>query len=437
VTKSQLSYFYTKSWVKAKLIHMVERGHDVHQRMLSRVISVQQLPSSSTWALPDDAWLAISSHEAFEPAEFFEPHAAQSAGRIISPVTGTAIDERSATRVICRHITELRRKNLNSEKIFLEPSISFQSSQQPHNQTVWRCTMRFPDNFSSGFISGDLSPSKAHARRSVCLKACQELYYRGALDYRFFPRHTKQTRLVPSKVATKGTTGYVRQQPILWTLPSSDVPGKTLFWTTVTVNHLGAAPYALLTRLPLPHFEDFDLFREGVPVHVRLDAGDAVSADSRQIELLRRYTIRACRAVMNKRYACKLEEMPYLLAPIIAPGQINWDAVESAAKSWGRPIKLEQLQANMVDAVVLDKAIEFTRKFYVTEVREDLSPLSKPEEGLVSSQHITRLIYRTRFYRENLAFHRLQNIAEHVANVSTFSRIFLNHFFKWKLFLLL
>jgi endoribonuclease Dicer len=167
------------------------------------------------------------------------------------------------------------------------------------------------------------------------------------------------------------------------------------------------APMAVLTRMPLPPFAPINVFESGVARKVNVFSAVSVDVDDEKLSALHRYTLRIIRAIMNKPYACSLEKMCYFLAPLPVSwsdpnagvgefylpditDQIRWDLVYAAADKAMAPLNSQDnqtLAAEMEDAVIQDRWVEFTRRYYAVTLRTDLSPMSKPDDSPVSRLH--------------------------------------------------
>lgn len=68
---------------------------------------------------------------------------------------------------------------------------------------------------------------------------------------------------------------------------------------------------------------------------------------------------------------------------------IPWPLVELAGREYSVPLEYgpgQRMVPHAMDAIVLDRHAEFTRRYYIESVRSDLSPLSKPQTDSVSAQ---------------------------------------------------
>jgi len=144
------------------------------------------------------------------------------------------------------------------------------------------------------------------------------------------------------------------------------------------------------------------LFDSGFRIAVELQRGARFDVDAERLHDLYRYTIRVHRSIVNKPLICQLQEMPYYLAPLKTSwlgfsrplvdrwridevvNDIPWDLVKLAADNWVTELQTENLEASIEDAIVQDRWIEYTRRYYALKLRGDLTPLSKPVDSPVS-----------------------------------------------------
>jgi endoribonuclease Dicer len=161
-------------------------------------------------------------------------------------------------------------------------------------------------------------------------------------------------------------------------------------------------PLVLLTREPLPDFHLIRLFSSGTKVMVRSQRAAPIHVDEERVKKIHAFSVRLCRAIMNKALVCKLEDMAYFLLPLPRDWRppvnaglcvpdiseiVPWDIVSLASKQWAVAIRNdspEGIEADLEDAIVQDRWIEFTRRYKVVNVRRDLTPLSKPADSSVS-----------------------------------------------------
>ena len=256
---------------------------------------------------------------------------------------------------------------------------------------------------------------------------CNQLLERGMLDPQLFPRSplkiigkrsipdvsctldcTEEDLIATSPsqpaVASKqtGVHGYPHKKPTFWENTIA-LKSDGLYPTVIFIRGEETyGPLVLLTQVPLPRMSNLKLFDSGFRMAVELIRGARFDVDAERLQDLYRYTIRVYRSIVNKPLTCQLEEMPYFLAPLKTswPGfsrspadhwpeaevvnDIPWDLVKLAADNWVTGLETEDLDVSLEDAIVQDRWIEYTRRYYAVGLRRDLTPLSKPVDSPVS-----------------------------------------------------
>jgi len=402
-------------------VHMVERGNDVHRRILSRITNLDTAMLDWTEALcnfPEGAVPPDSLRETINPYHSDsedEDGGGVSPEYIEDPTTGGRIYLQDATTTLYRYAASARSKGLHishNQRLFEFQDIR-NGFELPRAHV---CTIVLPGT-SVDKVSGDPASSKAQARRSACFEACRTLFERGLLDFRLVPlpsalRAQKDNgfRNLPEKdlsidPKTSGTRPYGRKRPDFWV---NAVRGDltTLYPSVIFIKDAEGSPeyspIVILTRQPLPDLQCFRLFSSGVGIHVQFYKAAPLRIDEARLKDIYMYTVRICRAIMNKPLSCSLENMLYFFLPLSSnwrppdrlgldiseiSGCVPWNLVSLAADHWAVPINNnspEQLELDLKDAIVQDRWIEFTRRYKVVKVRHDLTPLSKPADSPVS-----------------------------------------------------
>jgi endoribonuclease Dicer len=414
---------------------MVERGNDVHRRVLSDIAKLDKgmqkwvdsvvdspgssSPPSSLTETPDP--YRSDSDDEDDSAETF----------VKDPTTSGRIHAHDATTVVYRFAASLGSGDDDSSR----PLFEFQQLRGRGLRNLHVCTVVLPPGAPVRTVSGPPYPTQSAARRVACLQTCEELFYKGHLDYKLFPRppsvsvrQQRESYVSPamveemsdneddeevtatplSKAKSSGTRCYPRRRPDFWANTATMRDGF-LYPTIISTDREEDSnrkyqPILILTRLPLPPVESFKLFFAGVPSSVHFRPGAPFQVDEEQLQLLYKYTIRVCRVVANKPFICKLEDLAYFIAPLgptwdpdversrgrwdleAVTDHIPWDMVSSAATNWVVALKrdsLESLREDIQDAVIQDRWVEFTRRYDASVVRPDLNPLSKPADSLV------------------------------------------------------
>ncbi|KAF9534830.1 hypothetical protein CPB83DRAFT_901776 [Crepidotus variabilis] len=420
--ESQISHAYVRARTRGReshLIHMVERGNDIHRRILSRITNLDAGMLRWTEAL-------CSSQESAVPPqslrESIDPYHSESEGEgedatisfIKEPTTNGRIYTQDATTVLYRYAASVRPladEISDSHKLF-----QFEDIDKLFGvPRAYRCAISLPGTPVNG-ISGDLAPSRADARRSACYKACECLYQANLLDCRLVPLPSKlraqceyETKRSTEKdaipdVRAGGTRSYPRQQPTFWAQVQQVLPTKLypliLYVDGVTESEGPYGPLVILTREPLPDFHVFRLFNSGTAIPIRSQRASPMFVEEDRMREIHSFSVRICRAVMNKALICQSEEMSYFFLPLpkdwSPPAKpelhipdisviVPWDVVALAAKHWAIPIKNESpemIEMDLDDAIVQDRWIEFTRRYRVIQVRRDLTPMSKPADSV-------------------------------------------------------
>ncbi|PPQ92348.1 LOW QUALITY PROTEIN: hypothetical protein CVT25_008698 [Psilocybe cyanescens] len=420
--ESQVSHAYVRARTRGReshLVHMVERGNDIHRRILHRITNIdadmlrwtETLCNSAESSVPPESLQeTINSYHSDSDDEDSET----SSRYIEDPTTSGRIYVQDATTVIYRYASSVRQAIPGTEMnhgLFL-----FKDVQKEFGiPRAHICTINLPATPIDKVV-GDTSFSKAQARRSACFKACEWLYRSGLLDCRLVPlpnrlraqydyesRKTFEKEVLPEVKASSGTRAYHRRQPVFWENASRGF-STSLYPTMVFIAGSGDssqvfAPMVILTKKPLPVMPTFRLFCSGMIASVQFQKASPLNLDKERLAITHSFTVRVCRAIMNKALVCTLEDMSYFFLPLPLGWQppidspleipeiadvIPWGLVSQAAQHWAVAIKKdtpEELEADLHDAVVQDRWIEFTRRYKVAKVRRDLTPLSKPADS--------------------------------------------------------
>lgn len=408
--ESQLSFSYACAYAclpSSRIVHMVENGNDESRQVLTRFSK----GALSEW------WIPVIIHSGGVPIPSSPPlaenrlpsqfgdEAMGSWPCIEDPVTGRRLYEHDALEALYRFVAATQKADLPSVPLLITREVSL-----PKNQQAWVCSATLPAGLPIDHVIGPTRLTPTHARRSAAYQACVQLYEHGVFHNNLFPvfqHHLKpdtsgSTALAADKVS--GNRCYPRKQSLFWS-NSLRLPERRLFPFVVYVDQRGVdyAPIILLTRQPLPHVPSFRLFFPGMPEAIGNLRAPPLELDEQRMEALYLFTLRICRAVANKPLVCPLEKMAYMLAPLKLPEQveaqsldpvhltdyISWDTVKLAGNTWMVKFDLEELHASperVHDLIVQDRLVEFTRRYYVARLRQDLSPLSKPEDSPVSEK---------------------------------------------------
>lgn len=453
---------------------MAERGSDIHRRVLAQVARidprmerwVQRVSTSTAGAIPPlplresvDPYRSDSDDEDDDPGNFVQ-----------DPTTSGRIYAQDAVTVVYRFTSQLPTAGDTEERLN-RPLFEYEELQDgPSSKTMYICTVLLPPSSPLQRVSGSPSPSMSQARRMACYQTCYELYNRGVLDYRLFPRpplpstRPQRAAYISAKMIeqssdrededqifdpnlqmhdkTPGIRLYPRKRPDFWVNSLPIMRGclyPTIIAPLVDSGSAGVgssyAPMVILTRLPLPPLSPFGIYFSGVRKKVHFKRGDAFEVDEDRLQDLYKFTVRIVRSITNKPYICALDSMPFFLAPLPRDFEVNlhelddghkwefpnvvdhipWERVHLVASKPTVALNTQDLQTLMVDtedSMVQDRWAEFTRRYYCVRMRPDLTPLSKPEDSPVSTSLSLDLVLALMVRRGKRTSTILLNIAE-------------------------
>lgn len=407
VFQSQLSFSYACAHAclpSSRLVHMVENGNDVHRQVLTQL-------SEGVFS---ERWIPVIIHnggfpippsplaENWLPCQFGDEADMSSWPWIEDPVTGRRLYEYDALEALYRFVAVMQKPDLPGA-----PLLTTREVCVPPNQQAWTCTVTLPAGLPIDHVTGPTRLTPTHARRSVAYEACVQLYEHGAFHNNLFP--VPQHDLEPDTGGSaalaadkaSGNCCYHRKRSHFWS-NSIRLYKRRLFPFVVYVDRRGVdyAPIMLLTRHPLPHIPAFRLFFPETSETIRNLRAPPLELDEQRLEALYLFTLRICRAISNKPLICPLEKMAYMFAPLKLSEEvdarssdpvhlmdcISWNTIELAGKTWMVKFDLEELHTSsegVHDLIVQDRSVEFTRRYYVARLRQDLTPLSKPEDSPV------------------------------------------------------
>ncbi|KAF9226467.1 hypothetical protein BS17DRAFT_775670 [Gyrodon lividus] len=414
--ESQLSYAYACARTcrpLGRLIHMVENGNDVHRRILSQFCEgafsdrwIDIVINNGGVSIPP-----IPLTETRHPSRADDEDDLRAEPYIEDPSTGGRLYEQDAITALYRLTANLQKANSSGK-----PLLITKEDAGPQKTRKWTCTVVLPPGLPFEYVTGSVRLTPAHARRSAAYDTCVQLFEHGAFDHSLFPAPQRfepttgdSKALAADKVS--GNRCYPRKRTQFWT-NSIRLSGRRLFPFVVCVEGQNAdyAPILILTRQPLPHIPPFRLFFSGMSETIRNFRGTPLLVDEQRLEVLRLFTLRICRAISNKPFSCPLEKMAYMFAPLKLPEQSNcqsvdfchlldyipWDIVELAGKEWMVRFDLDELRSSpegVHDMVIQDRLVEFTRRYYATHLRRDLTPLSKPEDSPRETEYANLVEY--------------------------------------------
>ncbi|KAG1820277.1 uncharacterized protein BJ212DRAFT_1266415 [Suillus subaureus] len=421
--ESQLSYAFACAHTMVPdghLIHMVEKGSDLHRRILQEY---------SGPAL-DDRWIKVVLQggnspvpscplkETGNPYRSDEEMASRPEISIGDSINGGRLLEDDALLAVFRIAANLQCSIITP---FLHPLFVVHPTPIPSMGGVQQfvCTVTLPPGLPLQTIQGPPCFTPVHARRSGAYRFCLRLFEFSGLDYRLIytpDRSDDNAYANPSLLKSdlvSGNSCYMRKRPNFW-VNSLRISEERLFPVVISVGNPEGpsepyAPIVILTRQPLPHLEPFKLFFYGVFATVKNARGPALIFDGERLNDLHSYTLRICRTIANKAFVCSLEKMAYFIAPLL-PSQakdfscsnttnlqdaIDWEAVARANSNYVTRFSSDNLRdlSEFEDAVIQDRLVEFTRRCYVVRLRPDLSPMSKPSDSPREAEYANILEY--------------------------------------------
>lgn len=302
------------------------------------------------------------------------------------------------------------------------------SADDPFHDISWKtkqkdsgyvCKVKIPEILPVPSFTGILASSPPEAENMACFSFCKKLSALSLLDHKFFPRgeqsdEIKQDASPASQAAghdvsksSSSTRRYPRKQSSFLSNTLTLSPYH-LFPLIVRIEELHGQVHSavlILARAPFPQLGNFRVFSCGSHATVTLQRGTPFDIAEEQLSLLHRYTLRVSRAAVNKPMECAPGGLPFFFAPLavnwegdaetgqewwrlpIVENHIPWDDVQLAAENWATSLVNDDnplTEAMVEDCLLQDRAVEFTNRHYAIKLRQDLTPLSKPEDGIVS-----------------------------------------------------
>lgn len=322
---------------------------------------------------------------------------------ISEPTLGGKLSPTDALSTLLKFASALRDQGRISPEHILFEYQPVASSSGRNNQFV--CRVSLPNTSIHG-ISGSPEASKQLARRSAAFSACKRLSFLGLLEYWMvpIPPAPPPSEENPSDPKDAGTRRYVRRSPMFWTNGNSG-PVTVLYSTIIRIEPSDGHNFAsllILTRKPLPSMTSFDLFPLGRRAKVQLYRGGSFNPDEEEMNILYGFNLRLLKIAVNKPATCPVDDMNYFFGALAKSwrpsggpnefelpeivGDIDWKLMSLISEKWAVPIEdpsASDFDEKMADVVIQDRWLEFTRRYYLSKVRHDLTPMSKPEDSQV------------------------------------------------------
>ncbi|KAG6891279.1 hypothetical protein C0992_009471 [Termitomyces sp. T32_za158] len=317
------------------------------------------------------------------------------------PTTGSDLYPKDAERAVDRIVSVGQLNGVTIARV-----VSTFAEVATGSEGGFTCTVTLPGLVQ---LTGPPRKFESDARSAACFTLCQQLYFIGLLDCSFFPQPVLPIDAFnvegssSKDVKSMGTRRYLRKEPDFWLNTKNSMTTvlyPLIISTTPPDNDVQPyTPLVMLTRRPLPDLPSFKVFHSGFPTVVSTKRCMPLQIKKTQLHDLHLYTLRMCRTLFNKPFECPLSDMSYFFATLTdawsseqddpaspfklssISDYIHWDLVRLAGRSFSIPIKIddgEELERDICNMVVQDRAVEFTRRYIVVRLRRDLSPLSKP-----------------------------------------------------------
>jgi endoribonuclease Dicer len=428
---------------------MIEEGSIHHTKCYNHITLAKRVMEDYAKSLYEvnqfrDRVVTIEDDERYEDYDPEEDLLQADKDFFIEPSTGAQLSRTGAIGILYQYCSTLPCDAYSSH---------IPEFRLDHSGIGYMCTVTLPINAPIHTIRGDIQLSKKKAKQDAAFRACIDLRRKEALTDRFFPYKVKMTHderdpevegLMENN--KKFSREYPFKTPSFWNL-EIEVPTEvyaTIFWLDapdLKFHGRRHRPLCLLTRKILPQITP-------LYIHGRGESANAISkpvakplhVNESRIQLLSMFTIRLLSIAANKQFACEPASFPYWIAPIKhelmevistnsdlfqgAPEKlVNWDEVSLAAKERWQVPKISDLATSHAreECLIYTKGEE-GRRYFLREVRKDLSPLSPPPLGSRESEDgkFSRIVDWYLAYRPKLNV----NIDQPIWEVSLITRLF-------------
>lgn len=385
---------------------MIEENSNAHRHALSRVSLNAEMLRWST-SVNYESFCKIPPEPLYESSDAYNSDSEDDhdMNLVQDPLTSDFLEKHHATRTLLCYVDRLALSNRISRCTdFLEYARS-----QNTGCVEWFCTVRLPGTPIDTF-SGPCCPSRGLARREVCYSVCRQLQHLGELDSSLFPHPRTSSVFLGQDNEVEASVGpsykrlYIPLSPDFWAISISRPPYPDfLYPCIISIVTPGTGieertPICILTRIPLPHLPCLQLFHFGNQLELNIHRVLPVKLEMSQLELVHRFTVKFCRIILNKPFeSSSWKNMGYFLLPMkrswIPPSEtdqqpsysfatdIDWHTVSLASETWAVPFTdLIDLRRELEDAVVQDRAVEFTYRCEINRIRNDMTPLSEIDD---------------------------------------------------------
>lgn len=152
----------------------------------------------------------------------------------------------------------------------------------------------------------------------------------------------------------------------------------------------------LISKRPLPNLPEIKMFHQSVPFMVKMrNLSTEVIFGREQMLRLSDYVMKLMLALINKEFHCPINDIPYYIVPLIKNCEdieyeklsgaeledlVDWQEVDKIIESKNEPFILEE-SSDPTDTIIIDSS-DNSRRYFVTNVRNDMSPNSCVPEGV-------------------------------------------------------
>ncbi|RUS21801.1 hypothetical protein BC937DRAFT_91393 [Endogone sp. FLAS-F59071] len=373
---------------------MVEKGNGRELKMLDDVHRMEEEMKKWCEALPADRKAELlSGDEADSDDDDFDPDQSY-----LIPATRAIVSLNSSVALVHYYCAALPRDS------YCNPQPQFDVKPEGNG---YICHLTLPSNSPLREVTSELLRSKGMAKRAAALKACILLHQLKALNDHLLPDVENPEEEMEEYRDEKGLlegskkrkSHYPKKIPDFWALPEENsvmslrTLHMTMFKVNLTDDMYEGQEYrtlCLLTRNGFPPIPSFKVYFRSVERTADIVSLMPISLDNDQLDALYRFTMKMCSSIVNRDFVCLLEEIPFLVAPLLSKGQIapdkdnseliDWAEIRMGTENYTLPIDPNDLEP-LTDAVIIDHA-DNQRRYFVQRVRRDLNPLSPVPEGV-------------------------------------------------------
>ncbi|CAG8495896.1 2311_t:CDS:2 [Paraglomus brasilianum] len=437
----------------SKYIVMLENGNSREQSILREISEADQKMREWCATLPEDRRLFLVNEDDSDVDDDDEEGPVVERYHIV-PSTGALLSYESAVSLVYYYCSKLPKDAYCN----LVPEFDIESVSGS-----FVCTIALPNNAPIRTVAGEPMRSRGLAKKSAAFKTCIKLYENKGLNDHLLPdvewieedhemtkdkdgltEGARKTRReynikIPDFWGAKKEKPLVSEETEEGSTPADDteelgpMPDElyaTIFKLDIENETYDGQSYrvmCMLTRKEFPSVPDIQIFFHGVSKLVKvIPYSKPIKLGREKLELAFNFTIRLFTSIFNKKYVADLDECVYLFLPLMKDTKvdensldhIDWDGVKTAIGCSQRPIDLNDIES-LRDAVIIDHS-EDSRRYFVDDIRYDLTPLSPVPESRFTRElghENFAAYYKARFDLE------LQNPNQPMLQVRKISRV--------------